>query len=60
MNLAARVSSILSARANKAMFIKADTKGDDRLDFSTVARVMDIEKSAGADRIGLLTPKDAL
>jgi biopolymer transport protein ExbD len=42
------------------MFIKADTGGDDRLDFSTIARVMDIGKSAGADHIGLLTSKDPL
>jgi biopolymer transport protein TolR len=54
--LGSRLSAIFSVRADKAMFIK----GDDRLDFSTVARVMDIGKSAGADRIGLLTSKDAL
>jgi biopolymer transport protein ExbD len=58
--LGSRLSSILSVRADKAMFIKADTRGDDRLEFSTIATVMDIGKSAGADRIGLLTSKDPL
>lgn len=51
-----RLSSILSARGNKVMFVK----GDDNLDFSAVARVVDIGKSAGADHIGLLTSNDAL
>jgi biopolymer transport protein TolR len=58
--LGSRLSAIFSARADKAMFVKADTGGDDRLDFSTIARVMDIGKSAGADHIGLLTSKDPL
>jgi biopolymer transport protein TolR len=63
--LGSRLSSIFSARADKTMFIKADDGraddgGDDRLDFSTIARVMDIGKGAGADRIGLLTSKDPL
>jgi biopolymer transport protein TolR len=58
--LGSRLSSIFSVRADKAMFIKADTKRDDRLDFSTIATVMDIGKSAGADRIGLLTSRDPL
>jgi len=35
-------------------------KGDDNLDFSTVARVVDIGKGAGADHIGLITSKDRL
>jgi biopolymer transport protein ExbD len=38
------------------MFIK----GDGNLDFSTVAQVMDIGKGAGADHIGLITPKDGI
>jgi biopolymer transport protein TolR len=58
--LGSRLSSIFSVRADKAMFIKADTKGDERLDCSTIARVMDIGKGAGADHIGLLTSKDPL
>jgi len=55
-NLGTRLSAIFSLRADKAMCVKAD----DNLDFSTVARVMDISKAAGADHIGLLTSKDPL
>jgi biopolymer transport protein TolR len=58
--LGSRLSTIFSARADKAMFIKADSGGGDDLDFSTVARVMDIGRGAGADHIGLLTSKDPL
>ncbi len=58
--LGSRLSSIFSIRADKAMFIKAEARGDDRLDFSTIATVMDIGKSAGVDHIGLLTSKDPL
>ena len=54
IDLEKRLETILSARANKVMFIK----GDDGLDFSTVAQVVDIGKEAGADHIGLITPKD--
>lgn len=58
--LGSRLSSIFSVRADKVMFIKADAAGDEPLDFSTIARVMDIGKGAGADHIGLLTSKDPL
>ena len=54
--LGGRLSAILSVRADKVMCIQ----GDDHLDFSTVARVMDIGKAAGADHIGLMTSKDRL
>jgi len=54
--LGPRLSAILSLRANKVMFVKAD----DNLDFSSIARVVDIAKGAGADHIGLLTSKDPL
>jgi biopolymer transport protein TolR len=54
--LGSRLSSILSVRANKVMFVR----GDGSLDFSAIARVMDIGKGAGADHIGLLTSKDTL
>jgi biopolymer transport protein ExbD len=52
-DLASRLNAIFSLRENKAMFIKAD----DQLDFSTVAKVMDIGKGAGVDHVGLLTSK---
>ncbi len=55
-DLGRRLSAILSVRANKAVCIK----GDDDLEFSTVARVVDIGKGAGADHIGLITSKDRL
>ena len=55
-DLGSRLSSILSARAEKVLFIK----GDDNLDFSFIATVMDIGKAAGADHIGLMTSKDPL
>lgn len=51
-----RLEAIFSVRANKVMFIK----GDDNLDFSAVARVVDIGRETGADRIGLITPKDGI
>lgn len=54
--LGSRLSAIFSDRANKVMCIR----GDDHLDFSTVARVMDIGKAAGADHIGLMTSEDRL
>lgn len=54
--LGSRIRTILSARADKTMFVR----GDDNLDFAAVARVMDIGKGAGAGRIGLLTSKGAL
>jgi biopolymer transport protein ExbD len=54
--LGSRLSFILSIRADKVMFVR----GDDGLDFSTIAKVMDIGRGAGADHIGLLTSKDML
>lgn len=54
--LGTRLSVIFSRRADKAMCVKAD----DNLNFSAIAQVMDIGKSAGADHIGLLTSKDPL
>ncbi len=55
-DLGSRLSAVFAVRADKAMCIK----GDDNLEFSTVARVMDIAKGAGAEHIGLLTSKDRL
>ena len=54
--LSSRLTSILSLRANKVVFVKAD----DNLDFASIANVMDIGKGAGADHIGLLTSRDPL
>jgi len=54
--LESRLVPIMSARADKVLFVK----GDDDLDFAAIAKVMDIGKSAGANHIGLLTSKDPL
>lgn len=54
--LGSHLRSILSVRADKVMFVK----GDDNLDFATIAKVVDIGKGAGADRIGLITSKEPL
>jgi biopolymer transport protein TolR len=53
-DLGSRLSAIFALRANKVLFVK----GDEDLDFSTVARVVDISKGAGADHVGLITSKD--
>lgn len=55
-DLGNRLNAIFSVRANKVMFIK----GEGNLDFSAVARVMDIGKGAGATNIGLITPKSGM
>jgi len=54
--LGIRLSSILSARADRVIFVK----GNDNLDFAAVAKVLDIGRSAGANHIGLLTSQDPL
>jgi biopolymer transport protein TolR len=55
-DLGSRLSTMFSVRAERVMCIE----GDGKLDFSTVARVMDIGRGAGADHIGLITSKDRL
>ncbi len=55
-DLGSRLGAIFALRADKVLFVK----GDDTLDFSTVARVVDIGKGAGADHVGLITSKDLL
>lgn len=51
--LLARLTDIYSNRAERVMFVK----GDDDLNFSYVADVIDIGRSANVDHIGLMTPK---
>lgn len=51
-----RLNAILSLRADRVLFIKADGG----LDFSAATKVMDIGKGAGADRVALITPRDAM
>jgi biopolymer transport protein TolR len=50
-NLGNRLNAIFSTRAEKVLFIK----GDRNLDFSAVAKVVDVAREAGADHIGLIT-----
>jgi biopolymer transport protein ExbD len=47
------LSDIFKKRAEKVMFVKADTD----LPFADVAQVIDIAHAAGVDKIGLITAK---
>jgi biopolymer transport protein TolR len=55
-DLGRRLSAVFSVRGEKVMVIK----GDDKLDFSTVAQVVDIARAAGVDHVGLVTPKGGI
>jgi biopolymer transport protein TolR len=52
-DLQARLTSIYQNRAERVMFVK----GDEDVNFSQVAEVIDIGHSAGVDHVGVLTPK---
>ena len=51
--LRARLEEIYKTRAEKVVFVKADTD----LPFADVAQVIDIAHSAGVDKVGLITAK---
>ncbi len=51
--LLSKLTDIYANRAERVMFVK----GDDDLNFSYIADVIDIGKEAGVDHIGLMTPK---
>ena len=51
-NLEAKVAEIFANRARREMFVKADG----RLAFTKVAEAIDTVRSAGVERVGLLTP----
>ncbi|SPE20946.1 Biopolymer transport protein ExbD/TolR [Candidatus Sulfotelmatomonas gaucii] len=51
--LLARLTEIYANRAERVMFVK----GDDNVNFASIADVIDIAKSANVDHIGLMTPK---
>lgn len=51
--LQARLTDIYKRRAERVMFVK----GDNRVEFAEVARVIDIGHAAGADKVGLITAK---
>jgi len=48
-----KLTAIFANRAERVMFVK----GDDNVDFASIADVIDIGKSANVDHIGLMTPK---
>lgn len=48
-----KLTAIYSTRAERIMFVK----GDDNLNFSDIADVIDIGHAAGVDHIGLMTKK---
>ena len=50
-DLRGRLHDILKIRAERVLFVKADPT----LDYEYIAEVIDIGRSAGADRVGLIT-----
>jgi biopolymer transport protein TolR len=51
--LGTRLEEIFKTRAERVVFVK----GDPDLEFQTVARVIDIAKGVGIDKVGLMTPQ---
>jgi biopolymer transport protein TolR len=50
-DLEPRLHDVFKQRAERVVFVK----GDDDVDFDYVARVIDLARGAGVDRVGLLT-----
>ncbi|MFP5210805.1 MAG: ExbD/TolR family protein [Acidobacteriota bacterium] len=51
--LLAKLTAIYANRAERVMFVK----GDDNVNFASIADVIDIGRAANVDHIGLMTPK---
>lgn len=51
--LGQRLEEIFKTRAERVMFVK----GDPSLEFQYVAKVIDVAKGAGIDKVGLMTAK---
>jgi biopolymer transport protein ExbD len=51
--LQGKLQEIYANRAERIMFVK----GDNDLNFASIADVIDIGRAAGVDHIGLMTPK---
>jgi biopolymer transport protein TolR len=51
--LLSKLTEIFANRAERVMFVK----GDDHVDFTYIAEVIDIGRAANVDRIGLMTPR---
>jgi biopolymer transport protein ExbD len=52
-NLQNRLEDIFKTRAEKVAFVK----GDENLNFESVAQVIDIAHASGVDKVGLITAK---
>jgi biopolymer transport protein ExbD len=52
-DLLARLTTIYGNRAERIMFVR----GDDDVNYSQLAEVIDAGHSAGVDQVGLITPK---
>ena len=52
-DLKSKLDAIYANRAEKVMFVR----GDDDLNFASIADVIDIGRAVGVDHIGLMTPK---
>ena len=48
-----KLTEIYANRAERVMFVK----GDDDVNFASIADVIDIGRAANVDHIGLMTPK---
>jgi biopolymer transport protein TolR len=51
--LGTRLEEIFKTRAERVVFVK----GDPELEFQSVAKVIDIAKGVGIDKVGLMTPE---
>jgi biopolymer transport protein TolR len=51
--LLSKLTEIFANRAERVMFVK----GDDHVDFTYIADVIDIGRAANVDHIGLMTPR---
>ena len=51
--LGSRLEEIFKTRAERVIFVK----GDKELEFQYVAKVIDIAKGVGIDKVGLMTPE---
>jgi len=51
--LGPKLTDIFKTRAERVAFVR----GDDNLEFKEVAKVIDIAKEAGVDKVGLMTAK---
>ena len=52
-NLGPRLEEIFKTRAERVVFVK----GDPDLEFSAVAKAIDVAHGVGIDKVGLMTPK---